>query len=122
MKPDQAPDWGSLIDDLVGTGLSQRGIADAMGLTQMTESILRSYREGVQPMWWRGDGLVRLWCDVMKRERSDIPMIPVTRGRRRGVRIVESRTADNGPRLVNLPQWPPAPKAQPKMKQRKVAA
>lgn len=97
---DVAPDWGKLLDDLQAV-MPLRKIAEAMGLTMITESMLRSYRGGVQPMFWRGDALVTLWCDTMKVERENVPRIPVVRGHR-----TQRRLVDTSPRVMALPNWP----------------
>lgn len=97
---DTAPDWGRLLDDLQ-QHMPLRKIAEAMGLTMITESMLRSYRAGVQPMFWRGDALVTLWCETMAIKREDVPRIPVVRGHR-----TQRRLVDTSPKVINLPSWP----------------
>lgn len=99
----QAPDWGKLIDDLIGAGETLRGIAGKMGFTVMTESMVRSYRSGIQPPFWRGDPLVAYWCAVMKQKRDQVPMVPVVRGHR-----VQRQAVDTSPKVLNLPAWPVA--------------
>lgn len=116
--PDKAPDWGRLLDDLMAKGMSQRGIADAMQLTTITESMLRTWRNGVQPMYFRGQALVMLWCTTMGKELQDVPTTQVRPGRWMG-----RRTVDTSPKAANLPQWPPSPQptVKPGKKQRVAA-
>lgn len=98
--PDLAPDWASLLDDL-SSRMSIRRIATVMGLTMLSESMLRTYRDGVQPMYWRGDALVKLWCETMGKTRDQVPLAPVRRGHRR------RQVDETGPRVQALPAWPP---------------
>lgn len=97
----KAPDWGRLIDDLLQSGETLRGIASHMGFTVMTESMVRSYRSGIQPPFWRGDPLVAFWCSVMRKSRDQVPMVQVVRGHR-----VQRQAQDTSPKVINLPNWP----------------
>lgn len=118
-KTDQAPDWPKLIDDLMQMDMPLRRIAEAMGLSMVSESMLRHYRNGVQPLWWRGDGLIKLWCEVTRKTRDQIPQVTVTRGRwarRMGKTDAEARAI-----RVNLPEWPPAANAELKGRKAKRA-
>lgn len=111
-----APDWAKMIDEL-SNRIPVKQIARVMGLTILSESMLRSYRNGVQPMYWRGEALVVFWCKTLDRTREDLPLIPVQRGHRSA-----RRTADTSPKAVNLPNWPPTPQPSVKPIKRRVAA
>ncbi len=111
-----APDWAKMIEEL-SNRIPVKHIARVMGLTILSESMLRSYRNGVQPMYWRGEALVVFWCETMNRTREQLPMIPVQRGHRSA-----RRQSDTSPKVVNLPEWPPAPQASVKPIKRRVAA
>lgn len=104
-QTDLAPDWPLLLDQLThDAGMQWTQIARAMGLSMLTESMLRSYRAGVQPMYWRGDAIVELWCQKLGKTRKELPMAPVTRGHR-----MQRSRANEEPRwqgAANLPAWP----------------
>lgn len=102
-KPQQAPDWGLMIEDLISAGVSQADIGKAMGV-DLTDRMLRHYRAGVQPAFHRGDAVVELWCKTRKKKRDDVPMIPITRGHR----VSSNREPSTGPKVTGtLPSFPP---------------
>jgi len=102
-KPQLAPDWGLMIEDLMRAGLTQAAIGKEMGL-DLTDRMLGYYRAGVQPTFWRGDALLVVWCAKTGKRREDVPMVEVTKGHRVG----RNREAANGPTMRSpLPQWPP---------------
>lgn len=110
-KPQQAPDWGLMIEDLISAGVSQADIGKAMGV-DLTDRMLRHYRAGVQPAFHRGDAVVELWCKTAKKRRSDVPMVPFTRGHR----VPTNREVSQAPRLAgNLPSFPPIQAAAAKV-------
>ncbi len=122
MKPktDLAPDWGQLLDDLETAGMKPKDVAEACGLTMMSKRMVQSLRQGIQPAFWRGDAIIKLWCSTLKRDRETVPMAEVQRNRW-GKRM--RAAADRSPKVVNLPQWPAlAVKPVTRQKRQKVAA
>lgn len=107
-KPQLAPDWGRLVDDIVGAGHSVTDIGKAIG-ADFTDRMVRHYRAGVQPTYWRGAALLALWSKVMKRQLDAVYMIEVVRGHR----VPTNRNEVPGPRLQELPQWPPVVASKP---------
>lgn len=109
--PQMAPNWGQLFDDLLAAGISQSAIGKAMGV-DLTDRMLRHYRAGVEPAFTRGDAVVELWCKTAKKKRSDVPMVPFTRGHR----VPTNREVSQAPRLAgNLPSFPPIQAAAAKV-------
>ncbi len=96
-----APDWPKLIDDLAAV-MSIKQVANAMGLDSLTDGMLRSYRDGVQPTYWRGAALVKFWCDTLGKKQAEVPVAPVVRGHR-----VARRTQAELQRIT-VPVWPVA--------------
>lgn len=94
-----APDWPKMLDQLSEV-MPTKHIARAMGLTVLTESMLRSYRSGVQPMYWRGEALVTFWCETFSKSREEVPIAPIVRGHR-----AQRRLVDTSPRVMALPNW-----------------
>lgn len=113
--PQMAPDWGRMIEDMMRAGLKQGDIGKSMGV-DLTDRMIGHYRAGVQPVYWRGEALVLLWCETVKKKREALPMLEVTRGHR-----VADNRAESGPRLRSLPQWPPLHVAAKVAKLRKKA-
>lgn len=109
-RPQLAPDWGRVIDDMVRAKLTLADIGKTMGL-DLTDRMLSHYRTGVQPTYWRGAALLKLWAEVTKQPLDKVPMREVVRGHR----VPENREA-GGPRVQALPQWPVAKKAVPRKK------
>lgn len=108
------PDWGLVIEQLGGAGCGNTAIGRAMGM-QVTDRMIRYYRDGMQPAWWRGQMLLELWAERLGRSISDVPMTEL----RRGYRAMRSHAPD-GPRVQALPNWPPtAPVAVAPVKRRK---
>lgn len=100
--PQMAPDWGRMIEDMIRAGLKHADIGREMGV-DLTERMVSHYRVGVQPVYWRGEALVVLWCKTLRKKREALPMLEVTRGHR----VRENRSGETGPRLRALPEWPP---------------
>jgi hypothetical protein len=98
--PQMAPDWGRLIAEVVASGLTHADVGIRMGAV-LTQRMLRHYAIGVQPLHFRGEALIVLWCERLARARTDLPMVQVQRGHR------ASRTVIAGPKLQSLPDWPP---------------
>lgn len=112
---DVAPDWGRLLDDLQERGMTYAEIGAAMGLTMVSRSMLLAWRTGrVQPMYWRGDALVRCWCDRMGLSREEVPTVAVQSGRWADRHRKSDAMARAMRGAVALPQWPPV--AQPSVK------
>src|ERR1044071_542530 len=63
-------DWFRLLWDLVQRGYSFSEIGRKTGIPEMT---IRSYRDGGQPVYWRGKKLVSLWCAVCDSAEVDVP-------------------------------------------------
>lgn len=91
-----APDWGQLISDVVSTGLSHGQIGERMG-AMLTTRMLRHYAEGVQPVHFRGEALVLLWCERMELDRTELPMLEVVRGHR----AIRPKVIDVSPKMRN---------------------
>jgi len=109
-------DWAAMIEQLLGLGLSERGIGRVMQ-SELTRRMIEAYRRGAQPLHWRGELLMRLWCDETKQERTAAPVCQVVRGHR-----VDRREV-TGPQVQSLPQWPPAvPVAVKPVKRKKAVA
>jgi len=95
-------DWYTLLQQIMERGLSLDAIGKRLGGYMISRRAMDCYRSGVQPLHWRGEAMVRLWCDITGNPREQAPTAQVVRGH---------RAARNDRRLVivRLPQWPPAP-------------
>jgi len=112
-KPTQTPDWALMIERLESVSVTRSQMAEAMG-AQITDRMIRFYRTGMQPAYFRGVGLVTLWTETTG---EPVPMTELIRGHR------ASRHQDTGPRVQNLPAWPPSvPVAVKPVKRRKAKA
>lgn len=97
----QAPNWAIVIEQIVATDLP---MDELCAHTFMSLRMLKYLRyQGVQPLHWRGEVVLRVWCERTGRHREDVPLIPVHRGHRKS-----REAADRSPRVQSLPQWPPA--------------
>lgn len=103
MTQTMVPDWGRIIDELEGAGVTREAISSAMG-TPISNHMIRFYKDGCQPVWFRGHGLITLWCEQFKCVLADAPRTEL----RRGYRAQGSYTGDKGPKVQALPKWPPA--------------
>lgn len=99
MGPQQAPDWGKLISDVVETGLTHTEIGIRMG-AMLSASMVRKYSTGVQPVHFRGEALIALWCERRGEEREALPMLEVVRGYRAG----RGRLVNVAPRMQDALQ------------------
>lgn len=109
-EPTVSFDWATIIDQLVTAGLSREDINGGM----LTDKMLAHYRKGVQPLHWRGERIILLWCKTTGLPRDQAPTKEVIRGHRVDRRLIP------GPRLQALPQWPPVVQVpQPAVKMRK---
>lgn len=95
--PQAAPDWARLIAEVVQTGLTHAAIGQRMG-AMLTTRMLRAYGDGAQPVHFRGEALISLWCDRLKRDRTALPMIEVVRGHR----AVRPKSVDLSPKMLNV--------------------
>ena len=104
MKPTQtAPDWAQMIEQMVQAGLTFADIAKATQ-SVLTDRRVKHYAAGVQPLYWRGEAMLVLWCQSLKSDRTALPMCEIVRGHR----VTPSK--DNpSPVLRHLPAWPPTP-------------
>lgn len=93
-------DFGAIIRDLLHHGVERKCINVAGG--NLTDRMLDHYMRGSQPLHWRGEGILQLWCKSLKREANTAPVCEVLRGHR------ASRTLVVGPRVQSLPAWPVA--------------
>lgn len=118
-REQMTPDWALMIEQLVHDGVSQAEVGFAMGYAGagLTDRMVRYYRTGTQPPHWRGEGLIGLWCRTLKRARADVPQMTLIRGHR-----VDVNRSDAGPKLMQLPKWPPGELLKPKIGRKKVAA
>lgn len=108
--------WGQLLDDLLAKGLTTREIGGAMGF-ELSTRMVEFYRRGVQPLHWRGEALLNLWCATMKKQREQAPMAAVNPdGKARGSAMPMHKAA------MLLPQWPVVQKVfeAPKKRRKKV--
>lgn len=97
IKGHSAPAWGQLIAQLVAGGLSHATIGQRMG-AMLTSRMLRAYTDGAQPVHFRGEALIALWCETLKLKREDVPMVAVERGHR----AARPKVADLSPRMANV--------------------
>ena len=98
----QSADWPAIIDQIEAAGVSRADIGAAMDV-YLTDRMVVHYRRGsVEPAWFRGIGLIALWCRIMGKAEQDVPMRDVVRGHR------AARTVYGGPKVQSLPQWPPS--------------
>lgn len=94
-------DWSALIADLVATGMPLATIGKRMGCA-LTTRMLRFYASGSQPVHFRGELLVELWCERLAKDRAALPKVEIVRGHR----AVRPKTVDTSPKLQALPDWP----------------
>ena len=95
----ETPDWAVIIERLESVGVTRGKIAAAMG-SQLTDRMIRWYKLGSEPAYFRGIGLVKLWELSFK---SPVPMKELIRGHR-----AAPTEPVSGPAVQNLPQWPVA--------------
>ena len=80
--------------------------ADIAKATQsvLTDRMVKHYAAGVQPLYWRGEAMIVLWCKSLRADRAALPMCEIVRGHR-----VTPSKANPAPVLRSLPAWPPSP-------------
>jgi hypothetical protein len=71
-KDHTAPDWAVMIETIEASGLTLKQIGDACGF-QITANMLRHYRRGTQPLYWRGEAIVVLWMRATGKARELLP-------------------------------------------------
>lgn len=90
-----APDWAAVIQQIVATGLTELEISKQPGVSLSLKAV-RYLATGVQPLFHRGDALVRIWCERTGQARELIPTAPVLRGHR-----MARVAADLSPKMRN---------------------
>lgn len=105
-KDHTAPDWAVMIETIEASGLSLKAIGDACGF-QITANMLRHYRRGTQPLYWRGEAIVVLWMRATGKARELLPTNQVSAPYRvpQGARVPAV--------VVTLPNWPPRAPSPP---------
>lgn len=111
-QSDLAIDWHELLQQIMSTGLSLSDIGRRLGGYMISQHMLRYYKLGAQPLHWRGEAMIDLWCSTTKQTRNVLPTTTLVRGHR-----VQHARANRI--IVNLPQWPPSPQADKPAKRRK---
>jgi hypothetical protein len=76
-----SPDWFAIITDLIYQGIPMKEVARHMD-AKVSESMLRYYRSGGEPLYVRGEALVRFWCDRTGKTVDQLPRKPFARGHR----------------------------------------
>ena len=99
-------DWAAMIEELILVGMTRSEINGGM----LTDKMLSHYRRGVQPLHWRGERIITIWCERTGRGRDEAP----TREVERGTRV--DRRPDQGPQIQNLPRWPAPAQSVPMRK------
>jgi hypothetical protein len=112
-----APDWHQVLDQLMHAGLSRRDISQRIGC-DLTLRMIAHYKNGAQPLHYRGEALIAFWCETLQRTRDQLPVAAVVRGHR----VNFNRDPNNAPQMrAPLPQWPPIHQMAKATKARKAA-
>lgn len=74
-KPVEAIDWFRLVWDLIQHGQTLTSVAQTAGIPRTS---LNDYMRGGQPMHWRGERMIDLWCVVCSKPRSELPMVQLS--------------------------------------------
>ncbi len=90
-----------MIADLRADGMSDHLILSTMGYAY-SDRLIWHLMGGTQPLHWRGEQLVALWCERMRKERDQVPTCNLVRGHRVAKRVEQNKA----PKAVSLPQWP----------------
>lgn len=91
-----APDWPAVIAQIVDTGMTELEISRQADVALSLKAV-RYLATGVQPLYHRGDALVRIWCERTGRPRDEVPTAPVLRGHR-----MKRAAADLSPKMRNV--------------------
>jgi hypothetical protein len=105
-----APDWAVMIEQMVAAGLTFSDIAKATQ-SVLTDRMVKHYAAGVQPLYWRGEAMIVLWCKSLRADRAALPTCEIVRGHR----VTQNKQVSTAPVLRNLPQWPAAMPAPAKV-------
>lgn len=106
-------DWAAMLEHINGSGMSDDQIRRELGGV-LTKRMVGKYRGGVQPLYYRGNLMLDLWCRVTGKAPDLAPLAEVVRGHR-----VDRRLVKTGPAMESLAQWPPCPQpAAPKKRGR----
>jgi hypothetical protein len=89
-----APNWSQVIAQILATGLPRVTIWKELGIS---ERALACLERDVQPLFYRGEKLVALWCASTGKARAEIPLTEVVRGHRRARQAV-----DQSPKAIDL--------------------
>ena len=109
----QTPDWAAMIAQMCERGLTYSDIGKATS-SMLTHRMVRHYATGVQPLYWRGEQMIELWCATLKLKRENLPMADIVRGHRADRREHVVTPVLRG----DLPQWPPADVVEVKPKRK----
>jgi hypothetical protein len=90
-----APDWATVIQQIVASGMTEHDISKQPGVALSLKAV-RYLATGVQPLFHRGEALVVLWCLRTGKARGEIPLAPVLRGHR-----MARQRADLSPKIMN---------------------
>lgn len=91
-----APNWAAVIEQIVATGMTELQISRHPGVDVSLKAV-RYLAQGRQPIFHRGDALVRIWVERTGKPREEIPLAPVERGLRKARAV-----ADLSPKMVNV--------------------
>lgn len=81
----RSPDWFAIVTELIYLGVPMKEVSRRMD-AQVTESMLRYYRSGGEPLYVRGEALLRFWSEKTGKPASDAPRKEFARGHRRVMR------------------------------------
>lgn len=93
-------DWGLMVEQLLAHGVTRSQVHAGL----MSDRIVAHYAKGVEPLHWRGERILSLWCKTLGKSRDEAPTRPVVFGHR-----AERGSKDRSPKALNLPAWPPLP-------------
>lgn len=84
-----APDWPAMIATLEAT-FTLAQISSALGFAS-SYRVIQHYKRGSQPLYYRGERLIALWCATLDKTRADVPEVPVRKPYRvpQGIRKAE---------------------------------
>ncbi len=77
----QSPDWFVIITDLIYINIPMKEICRRMDL-EMSDKLLRHYRAGGQPLYVRGEALIKFWAEHTGKSVSELPRKPYQRPHR----------------------------------------
>lgn len=65
-------DWFTVITTLLRSGYSLASVSDAVGVARTT---LIGWKQGAEPRYTEGERLVRFWCEITGKDRTQLPMV-----------------------------------------------